>query len=289
MLISGGGNLLKDKQDNPFQNFTKIFTRKNDASICGISDLKNNSKLFGFTLAEVLITLGIIGVVAAMTIPTLISNTRGLEYRNKFKKNLSVLNQAIKLNIANYGYDFSSINAQCVGNGTTDNPENVQSICAIFNGSISGIQVKDFTNLKLKDGKTLYYVELYKKATSDTVIKERGVNLYYFQMKDGAFFAIHAPWSANATCSLKNRTLEEALKDSNFENYCTGWIDVNGISGPNKETRCTDLKSHSLDINSECIVKNSPNFMGDVFPVVVYDGTVAPGSAAARAVLNSSK
>ena len=32
------------------------------------------SKRFGFTLAEVLITLGIIGVVAAMTIPTLIQN-----------------------------------------------------------------------------------------------------------------------------------------------------------------------------------------------------------------------
>ncbi len=30
-------------------------------------------KLFGFTLAEVLITLGIIGVVAAMTIPTLMT------------------------------------------------------------------------------------------------------------------------------------------------------------------------------------------------------------------------
>ena len=29
---------------------------------------------FGFTLAEVLITLGIIGIVAAMTIPTLIQN-----------------------------------------------------------------------------------------------------------------------------------------------------------------------------------------------------------------------
>lgn len=29
----------------------------------------------GFTLAEVLITLGIIGVVAAITIPTLIANT----------------------------------------------------------------------------------------------------------------------------------------------------------------------------------------------------------------------
>ena len=32
-------------------------------------------KKYGFTLAEVLITLGIIGVVAAMTIPTLISDT----------------------------------------------------------------------------------------------------------------------------------------------------------------------------------------------------------------------
>ena len=36
---------------------------------------------FGFTLAEVLITLGIIGVVAAMTIPTLIANTNGAKYR----------------------------------------------------------------------------------------------------------------------------------------------------------------------------------------------------------------
>lgn len=31
-------------------------------------------KVFAFTLAEVLITLGIIGIVAAMTIPTLINN-----------------------------------------------------------------------------------------------------------------------------------------------------------------------------------------------------------------------
>lgn len=31
-------------------------------------------KKYGFTLAEVLITLGIIGVVAALTIPTLMQN-----------------------------------------------------------------------------------------------------------------------------------------------------------------------------------------------------------------------
>ena len=34
----------------------------------------SNNKHFGFTLAEVLITLGIIGVVAAITIPTLVTN-----------------------------------------------------------------------------------------------------------------------------------------------------------------------------------------------------------------------
>lgn len=35
-----------------------------------------HQKTKGFTLAEVLITLGIIGVVAAMTIPTLIANAQ---------------------------------------------------------------------------------------------------------------------------------------------------------------------------------------------------------------------
>jgi len=39
---------------------------------CGLADLQTSKK--GFTLAEVLITLGIIGVVAAMTIPTLVAN-----------------------------------------------------------------------------------------------------------------------------------------------------------------------------------------------------------------------
>ena len=33
-------------------------------------------KFKGFTLAEVLITLAVIGVVAAMTLPTLISNVK---------------------------------------------------------------------------------------------------------------------------------------------------------------------------------------------------------------------
>lgn len=50
-----------------------------------------------FTLAEVLITLGIIGVVAAMTIPTLIANHRAMVLKTQFKKSYSQLNQALVL------------------------------------------------------------------------------------------------------------------------------------------------------------------------------------------------
>lgn len=50
-----------------------------------------------FTLAEVLITLGCIGVVAALTIPSLISNYQKRQTVTKLKKVYSVLNQAVKL------------------------------------------------------------------------------------------------------------------------------------------------------------------------------------------------
>ena len=51
---------------------------------------------FAFTLAEVLITLGIIGIVAAMTIPTLMSKYQEKTYKTQYKKIYSELNQAIK-------------------------------------------------------------------------------------------------------------------------------------------------------------------------------------------------
>ena len=51
----------------------------------------------GFTLAEILITLGIIGVVAAMTIPTLITNYQKKASVTKLQKAISILNQAYKL------------------------------------------------------------------------------------------------------------------------------------------------------------------------------------------------
>lgn len=73
------------------------------------------TKRLGFTLAEVLITLGIIGVVAAMTIPTLMNQTGQAEFKTGFKKIVSTLNQAITMNVALESTDFSNLNS-----GTAD-------------------------------------------------------------------------------------------------------------------------------------------------------------------------
>ena len=56
-----------------------------------------------FTLAEVLITLGIIGIVAAMTIPTLITNNQKKQTVVKLQRAISVLNQAYKLSYDDVG------------------------------------------------------------------------------------------------------------------------------------------------------------------------------------------
>ena len=55
---------------------------------------------FGFTLAEVLITLAIIGVVAALSIPAVISNSQQQEFKTGLRKAVSVLNSAITMNMA---------------------------------------------------------------------------------------------------------------------------------------------------------------------------------------------
>lgn len=56
-------------------------------------------KIFGFTLAEVLITLGIIGVVAALTLPPVIKNYQKKVTVERLKKAYSTLAQAVQLSV----------------------------------------------------------------------------------------------------------------------------------------------------------------------------------------------
>ena len=73
---------------------------------------------FAFTLAEVLITLGIIGIVAALTLPALIQTNKNLEVEAKLKKFYSIMNQAIMLSELKNG-DYNYWPAPC-GNTTCE-------------------------------------------------------------------------------------------------------------------------------------------------------------------------
>lgn len=57
----------------------------------------------GFTLSEVLITLGIIGVVAAMTLPQIVHNYKKQEVEAKLKKFYTTMSQAVKLSEVDNG------------------------------------------------------------------------------------------------------------------------------------------------------------------------------------------
>lgn len=62
-------------------------------------------KKIAFTLAEVLITLGIIGVVAALTIPSLIQNYQKQVWVNQLKKSVSTFEQGFQKILADEGVD----------------------------------------------------------------------------------------------------------------------------------------------------------------------------------------
>lgn len=66
---------------------------------------------FGFTLAEVLVTLGIIGVISAMTIPTLMQNHQRKTYVTQLHKVYNQLNQAL----LQYQTDKNAVNLSEAG------------------------------------------------------------------------------------------------------------------------------------------------------------------------------
>ena len=59
--------------------------------------IQNSQRRFGFTLAEVLVTLGIIGVVSAMTVPSLMQNYQRQSYVAQLHKVYNESQQAAQM------------------------------------------------------------------------------------------------------------------------------------------------------------------------------------------------
>jgi prepilin-type N-terminal cleavage/methylation domain-containing protein len=68
-----------------------------------MTNSKSQILYVAFTLAEVLITIAIVGVVAAITIPTLIQNAKEKSTVTRVKETYSILSQAYKHAEEEYG------------------------------------------------------------------------------------------------------------------------------------------------------------------------------------------
>ena len=254
-------------------------------------DLPPTKVKFAFTLAEVLITLGIIGVVAAMTIPVLFSNINNAKFRNQYKKAVSTLNQAGLTAQANYEYNFAGANALC-GNDKTiaaaQNPEVTMSFCAIFNSTLKAKtyngKVGDLQ--KMSNGRADGTYELKVRD----VINDDYKNYLSYSLADGTLIAFD-PNARNCELSIGNRITQDMFSgpvNGNDLSHCLGFIDVNGVTLPNTEVRCTSGENR-VGSGSGCIVTNNAGHLADVFPIVFHDATVEPASGAAQFILDSYK
>ena len=268
------------------------------------------TKRFGFTLAEVLITLGIIGVVAAMTIPTLIANTNGAKFRSQFKKSISTLNQAGLMSQAQYDFDYAGTSSTCAEakpagkdekavDPAAQHPDSFMTMCAILNGTLTG-QTYLGTVSKVKRNNNGSDAPYALVNTGDGVLTQAGIETYLaYALADGSIVAFNP---AAHGCELPigkqlNATIlgtdAPGTADAPGLKQCMGFIDVNGATLPNKEVTCSapDARKDkaSLNVDTPCAVKNDANHMTDVFPIVFHDATVEPASDAAKYILTTSK
>ena len=171
-----------------------------------------------FTLAEVLITLGVIGVVAAMTLPTLIHNYQVKQWETGLKRSYNILSNGFKKVMS----DTGCVDLICTGifvpNGT--NTKNTES--PEFNEQMESVAKKVFNVKKVcKLGTTdaecpREYTINYLKGSGTTVLKAE--KTFSMQLADGTFVYIE-----NWGCK------------GNYERRDCAYllIDLNGYKKPN--------------------------------------------------------
>ena len=136
--------------DMDFSRFTSHFSLRK-AGATHVAHW-NNSRKIAFTLAEVLITLGIIGVVAAMTMPTLIANHRKTVLKTQFQKTYSELQQVNQNFIKDYDMNLCEYNWQMwdeTKGGYASAKATSDAFIKYYNGSgSSSSQTQGFNQIK---------------------------------------------------------------------------------------------------------------------------------------------
>lgn len=126
-----------------------------------------------FTLSEVLITLGIIGAVAALTMPSLMNNIRNKQYESGFKAAYSLMSQALTYAV---GQDLYTPGETCSSQNRDD--LDMPDCAAMFAQAFEGINAFGTSVSKSK------YYKKYKTFNNNAFPGTR-MDDGYFELKNG--------------------------------------------------------------------------------------------------------
>ena len=209
-------------------HMTNFFETDHASKPLGIFASKSvSAKKSAFTLAEVLITLGIIGVVAAVTLPTLVANYQKTVWVNQLKKTYSTLNEGFKQMAASEG---------CTTLRCADISED------------SPITKLDFTKAKTKEKlvKTFKLENVYVGATPSNSIYNYKIK--YFSGEESTFSDIDTESILFGTTSSG-----EIISFFYAEEGSIMFVDINGLKSPNTYGR--DIFAFAVfDINDTVMV-----------------------------------
>ena len=158
-------------------------------------------KQLGFTLAEVLITLGIIGVVAAMTMPAVVAAYNNHITEVRLKKFYSVFNQAIQRSIADNG-DTSTWDYWFEGQYDDDTGETQEDYSSILNGNFERY-LAPYMNI------------IDKKDLRMTAFSQKGADFRLYYLADGSAFGY--PLIHNREIYFYPKNAEKCLEKSSDE------------------------------------------------------------------------
>ncbi len=193
-------------------------------------------KKCAFTLAEVLITLGIIGVVAAITIPSLMAATQEASLVPKVKKTYSTLAQALKLASNDYDTpgDFSLIFEE--GKSAS---QITKELATYINGARycdAGSNAKGCSDLNYK----IKYASLIKNGDSNTAAQSSQIiNSPRIVLMDGTVIAITTQGRGCGDYEASGAILNNGVNTGNMwhqirSNCGEIFFDVNGPKRPNQ-------------------------------------------------------
>lgn len=188
--------------------------------------LEFENKKFGFTLAEVLITLGIIGVVAAITMQVLITKSNEAGFKAAWKKTYSVFSNATNKIMQENGGSMVDLTCEETANSPDcmrikyEEYVNVLKSCKDYQPwgkCFHPLSGNYYDTVKLLDGSSHIYMNTYPFSCSGS----SGMIL-----KDGTLVLINYQ---DRNCQSGPGANVEGLT-----NVC-GWItvDVNGFKAPN--------------------------------------------------------